>query len=233
MTSDVTLIRAAAYNCCFDSSFFHACVGDDAVVQFVAGLDSLCQHGDLIKTDKKTSIHTCDLKSYTLAVKRYNDRGVIHALRQTLFGTRARRAWANAQVLQNAHILTPKALACIEVKRKGLVVWSYIITERFSGDNLHFYLLKRTPDAAGRQKIVRTLQALMDQMAKQRITHRDLKPSNIMMNEQGQAALIDLDSMRAHRCRFIYRIKRAKDVQAFQTRILTEQLTAALEMGSD
>jgi len=231
--SDVKVIRTAAYNGYFDSQFFHACVGDNAVERFVASLDSLCQRGVLVKTDKKTSIHTCDLKPYTLAIKRYNDRGVIHSFRQTLFGTRARRAWANAQVLQNAHILTPKALACIEIKRQGLVVWSYIITERFIGDNLHFYLIKQAPDQAARQRIVCTLQGLLDQMAEQRITHRDLKPSNIMMNDQGQAALIDLDSMRVHRCQLIYRIKRAKDLRAFKTRILNEQLTEAPEMGPD
>jgi serine/threonine protein kinase len=149
-------------------------------------------------------------------------------LRQTAFGTRARRAWKNARILQNAHILTPKALACIEIKRHGVVLWSYIITDRFAGDNLHFHIIKQQPDQAGCRKIISALQHLIDQMGEQRITHRDLKHSNIMMNDKGQAALIDLDSMRVHRFKLFYRIKRAKDLRAFETRILNEKLMAPL-----
>lgn len=226
--SDIMVVRTAAYNGHFERGFFSACGGETGVGQFVAGLDSRSTHGTLIKTDKKTSINTCDLGSYTLVVKRYNYRGMIHSLRQTVFGTRARRAWTNARILQNAHIPTPKALACIEIKKHGVVVWSYIITEHFAGDNLHFYMIKQRPDQAGCRTIISAIQHLIDQMGELRITHRDLKPSNIMMNDQGQAALIDLDSMRAHRFRLFYQTKRAKDLRAFEKRILNEGLTAPL-----
>jgi serine/threonine protein kinase len=227
------VFKTSRYNSFFESRFFHACVGKTSVERFVGSLDQRCEDGALIKTDKKTSIISCDMGSSALVIKRYNYRGAIHALRQTVFGTRARRAWKNARVLQKAHIPTPQALACIEIKRHGLVAWSYIITERFSGNNLHFHLIKQRPDQAGCRQIVSALQRLIDQMGEQRITHRDLKHSNIMMNDQGQAALIDLDSMRIHRFDLVYKIKRTKDLKAFARRILTKELTVPLKTKHD
>jgi len=227
------VFKTSRYNSFIESRFFHECVAKTSVERFVGSLDQRCEDGDLIKTDKKTSINTCDMGSCALVVKRYNYRGTVHALRQTVFGTRARRAWKNARVLQQVHISTPQALACIEIKRHGMIVWSYIITERFAGDNLHFHIIKQCPDQAGCQKIISALQRLIDQMGEQRITHRDLKHSNIMMNEEGQAALIDLDSMQVHRFDLVYRIKRAKDLKAFARRILNEKLTAPLKSKSD
>jgi tRNA A-37 threonylcarbamoyl transferase component Bud32 len=227
------VFKTSRYNSFFESRFFHECVGKTSVERFVGSLDQRCEDGALIKTGKKTSITSCDMGTCALVIKRYNYRGAFHALRQTVFGSRARRAWKNARILQKVHIPTPQALACIEVKRHGLVAWSYIITERFAGDNLHFHLIKQRPDQAGCQTIIAALQRLIDQMGEQRITHRDLKHSNIMMNDEGQAALIDLDSMQVHRFDLVYKIKRAKDLKAFAKRIVNEKLTAPLETKHD
>jgi tRNA A-37 threonylcarbamoyl transferase component Bud32 len=110
-----------------------------------------------------------------------------------------------------------------------VVLWSYIITERFGGDNLHFYLVKQRPDQAACEKIKAALQRLVDRMGEKRITHGDLKPSNFVMNDRGQAALIDLDAMKVHRFGPGYQRRRAKDLEAFARRILNGELKAAWE----
>lgn len=58
------------------------------------------------------------------------------------------------------------------------------------------------------------IEGLIDKMGKYRITLSDLKPTNILITKNSPM-LTDLDAMTAHRCKWIYRLRREKDITRF------------------
>ena len=224
---DQFVYRTPRLNCYFAETFYHQFVNETTVDQIGRTADQWFEDGMSLKTDTKTSICIHDVGPRALVIKRYNYLGWGHSLRQTVLGTRARRAWWNAHFLAHVNIKTPKALACIEIKKRGLVIRSYLITERFDGENLYFYMVKHRPDRRSCQRILSHLRGVLDQMGKQRITHRDLKFSNIMINEN-ELALIDLDGTTVHRINMVYKLKRKKDMRDFAQRFSMEKLQALL-----
>jgi tRNA A-37 threonylcarbamoyl transferase component Bud32 len=113
------------------------------------------------------------------------------------------------------NIDTPKPVAYIE-KYKGLLVWSsYIVTEFVQGQNLHYFLRDENIAKEQKAKTCRRVGELLDKLNKFRISHGDLKLSNIIIAESGPK-LIDLDGMAVHKCKWMYRLRGAKDLKSWE-----------------
>jgi tRNA A-37 threonylcarbamoyl transferase component Bud32 len=151
-----------------------------------------------------------------IVVKRYNHKGLVHSLRHTIKGSRARRGWLYGHRLGMLNIPTPKPLAYIE-QRRGPIVWtSYLATEYIEGKNLYNFLADDSVAEQQRSRAIKRIEELLDKLDKHRIAHGDLKHSNILITA-GRPILTDLDAMKVHRWKWTYRIRQRKDLLRLST----------------
>jgi len=197
--------------CVFDRSF---CQTEQAV-EFLRRIDALMDEGQILKKGNTCYVSRVMWNNKDVVVKRYNHKGFIHSLCHTIRRSRARRNWLHGHRLEMLNIDTPKPVAYIE-KYKGLLVWSsYIVTEFVQGQNLHYFLRDENIAKEQKAKTCRRVGELLDKLNKFRISHGDLKLSNIIIAESGPK-LIDLDGMAVHKCKWMYRLRGAKDLKSWE-----------------
>lgn len=177
-------------------------------------IDLLMQNGKILKNGNTCFVARINLAGQQVVVKRYNYKGFIHSLRHTIKKSRARGGWLHAHRLAMLNVTTPRALAYIE-QRKGLVLRSlYLVTEYVEGQNLYNFLRAGDTTKQQRQQVTQQLRQMLDKLSKNRIVHGDLKHSNILVRD-GQVVLTDLDAMKVHKLRWLFKIRQAKDVKHF------------------
>jgi len=196
------------------------------LVDLTRGLDEAMARGQILKDGGTSFVSRVTLGGVEVVIKRYNYKGLLHSLRHTLKGSRAKRSWLNANRLVLLGIATPQPLAYIEERRGGLLRQSYLITEFKSGQSLHQVLQDRTLPREQRQHYVEKAMRLMDRLATHNITHGDMKHTNILCHDD-EVVLIDLDAMRVHRWRWTHQRKQVQDRDRFardcQTFAVTEE----------
>jgi len=110
------------------------------------------------------------------------------------------------------NIATLRPLAYIE-QRRGLLVWqSYLVTEYVKGRELKDFLRDDKTSEKKRSIVSQQVAELLDSLSKHKITHGDLKHSNILITEGGPV-LIDLDGMKIHKWKWVFKLKRHKDIR--------------------
>jgi tRNA A-37 threonylcarbamoyl transferase component Bud32 len=195
----------------FDRSF---CQEPDAL-NFVRNIYTLMELGDYLKKGDTSSVSHSVWNNRNIVTKQYIYRGFFHSLRHTIKRSRALRGWLNGHRLLNLGIPTPKPLAYLE-KRRGLLVWeSYLVTEYVDGRNLSELEQDTKVPQQRLSRITGQIEELLGRLAKHRISHGDLKHTNILITQNGPI-LTDLDSMRVHRLKGIYKLERAKDIARFK-----------------
>jgi tRNA A-37 threonylcarbamoyl transferase component Bud32 len=200
-------IKSRRYVAVFERCF---CRGAEPL-DFVEQIDALMDEGRILKNGNTCYVSGITWNGREVVVKRYNHKGFIHSLRHTIKGTRARRGWLNGHRLGMLNIATPKPLAYIE-RRRGLLIWeSYLITEYVEGQKLYDFLRDSNVTEEERLKVTEQIKELLERLGKHRITHGDLKHSNILITDTGPV-LIDLDAIKFHWWRWLFEIKRNKDL---------------------
>jgi len=203
-------VETDRYLALFERSF---CQRSEAVtpVDFVEQIDALMDEGQILKQDNTSYVSRLTLNGRDVVVKRYNHRGLIHSIRHTIKKSRAERSWLHAHRLGVLGIATPKPMAYIE-QYKGMLVWkSYIVTECVEGPRLYDILRDGNVAQEERSMVCQQLTDLLSELDKYGITHGDLKHANILITDNGPV-LMDLDGMRAHRCNWLFRISRRRDI---------------------
>ncbi len=181
---------------------------------FINEIDSLMTKGHILKNGNTCFVSHLTWNKKNIVIKRYNHKGFIHSLRHTIIKSRAIRVWLHAQRLIMLGIPAPKPLAFIE-KRSGFIVWSsYYVSEYADGPNLYNFLNDKSISENQRISIKNQVEKLINKMGDFLITHGDLKHSNILITKNGPV-LTDFDSMKAHKFRMFYTLKRAKDLERF------------------
>ncbi len=179
---------------------------------FVEQTDAMMGTGQILKDGNTCYVSRVTWNDKDIVVKRYNHKGFIHSLRQTIKRSRARRVWLHAHRLGMLSIATPRPLAYIE-KYKGLLVWkSYLVTEYVEGQKLYDFLEDDNVTEQQRSRVAGQIMELLEKLGRYCITHGDLKHSNILITDNG-LAITDLDGMRSHRWGWTYKIGRAKDLE--------------------
>jgi len=200
-------IKSRRYVVVFERCF---CKGAEPL-DFVEQIDALMDEGRILKNGNTCYVSSITWNGREVVVKRYNHKGFIHSLRHTIKGTRARRGWLNGHRLGMLNIATPKPLAYIE-RRRGMLVWeSYLVTEYVEGQKLYDFLRDSNVTEEERLKVTEQIKKLLERLGKHRITHGDLKHSNILITDTGPV-LIDLDAIKFHWWRWLFEIKRNKDL---------------------
>jgi tRNA A-37 threonylcarbamoyl transferase component Bud32 len=200
-------IKSGEYVAVFERGF---CQGAEPL-DFIKQIDAKMDEGRILKNGNTCYVSGITWNGREVVVKRYNHKGFIHSLRHTIKRTRARRGWLNGHQLGMLNIATPKPLAYIEWRR-GLLIWeSYLITEYIGGQKLYDFLRDSNVTEEERLKVTEQIKELLKKLGKHRITHGDLKHSNILITDTGPV-LIDLDAIKFHWWRWLFEIKRNKDL---------------------
>jgi len=172
-------------------------LSEPQAVDFAERIDSLIDAGQVLKKGNTSYVSRIAWNGRNVVVKRYNHKGLIHSLRHTIKGSRARRGWLHGHRLGMLNIATARPLAYIERRWLGMLWCSFLITEYVEGRNLHEFLQMESLSEKQRSMVLERLKRLLVRLGEQRITHSDLKPSNILMAGQSPT-IIDLDAMKVH-----------------------------------
>jgi len=198
-------IRSQKFLGVFDRNF---CSGLEPL-DFIEQIDGLMDKGEILKDGNTCYVSRLTWNGKDVVVKRYNHIGFIHSLRHTIKKSRARRGWLHAHRLRMLQIPTPKPLAYIEHHKYKLVWKSYLVTEYVEGRKLYDFLRDSITEEQ-HSHVTSQIKELLERLGKYRITHGDMKHSNILVTDNGPV-ITDLDGMKVHRCKWFYRICRAKD----------------------
>lgn len=151
--------------------------------------------GTLLKDGRTCTVARVDVGGRALVVKRYNIKGVAHALSRALRPTRAVHSWIAGHRLRFLGIGTPAPLALVEERFGPVRRRAWLVTEYCPGPDLARCTFH---DQEPPVDIAAAVEALFDTLHRQRISHGDLKATNLLWHD-GSLSVIDLDAMVQHR----------------------------------
>ncbi len=199
-------VKSGSYLAVFTRDFCR----DAEPFDFIEQIDSLMDNSRILKDGNTCYVSCARWNNKDVVIKRYNNKGFIHSLRHTLKRSRARRGWLGGHRLRLLNIATPRPVAYIE-QRRGPLIWkSYLVTEYVQGQNLHVFLEDEHVTGQQRLKAAEQIAKVINKLGNYKISHGDLKHSNILITADGPV-LTDLDAMKVHKYRWLYRIYGAKD----------------------
>lgn len=161
----------------------------------LAAPDDALAAGGRLKSGNTCTVARVAAPGGEIVIKRYNLKGVGHALSRLWRPSRAWHSWREAHRLGILGIATPRPLAVIEERFGPLRRRAWLLAEHCPGVNLADHLasssLPPEAEAAAISELFRLLCRL-------RITHGDLKATNLLWHD-GRVWLIDLDACTQHR----------------------------------
>ena len=157
--------------------------------------DEAIRHGRVLKDGGTCTVARSAVNERQLVIKRYNLKGLRHALGRLWRPSRAWHSWRAAHRLLFFGIPTPAPLALIEERIGPLRRRAWLVSEYCPGPNLLNHL---PADRAPAGEVARALCSLFESLCQQRISHGDLKATNLPWDGE-RVLLIDLDTVVQHR----------------------------------
>lgn len=165
-----------------------------ALTRLLDNPDAFMQHGELLKDGRTTTVVRVRGDGYDWVVKRYNIKGLYHAIRRSLRPTRAATSWRNAHRLKISGIATPRAVAMIEKRIGPLRSTGYYVCDFVEAPNAkQIFLSPEVPDAE-KDLLAGQCVQLFGLFRKLRIHHGDCKAHNFLFKDN-QLWVLDLDAM--------------------------------------
>ena len=165
----------------------------------------------LLKAGNTCTVWATRVDGRALVVKRYNRKGVGHALYRACRRTRAAVSWKNAQRLVLQGIPTARPVALLEERLGPLRGRAWFVAEYVAGDTvLHLCEQQQAETGVTGKAVV----SLLEQLARGRISHGDMKASNIILSDRGPV-IVDLDAMKSHASALFYRRRQRRDLDRF------------------
>lgn len=168
----------------------------DFLAPIIADPDAWLSAGTPLKQGNTATLAMIEHAGRKLVIKRYNIKGLRHALSRCWRPSRAWHSWIEGHRLGFLGIATPRPLAMIEQRLGPLRGRAWIVVEYCAGESLttHFAPLVETEIPA---EELRAVQDLFGKLAGARISHGDMKATNLLWWEN-RLYLIDLDATRQH-----------------------------------
>ena len=161
--------------------------------QFARDPESVLNSATVIKAGNTATVMRIVLDGESRIVKRYNIKGAMHRLRQSLRSkSRAERSWRNGHRLRFLRIPTAEPIALLETRRLGLRDVAYLVTE----DLGRLDLLQELEERPLSQRRLDQVVGLFESLRLAKLCHGDTKATNLLVHNDA-LYLIDLDSMRA------------------------------------
>lgn len=177
--------------------------------------DDLVNSGSWLKNGNTCSVVFAQLGPLPVVVKRYNVKGLAHAVGRFWRPSRASASWANTHRLLNLGIATPQAIALYETRYARFFRGRAYLVSRYldAPDIAEFFALVQDPLL--RASAVKQSVELLSRLQALQLSHGDLKASNIKMTAEGKPVLIDLDSMKQHKYMFFAQKNHVRDLKRF------------------
>lgn len=182
---------------------------------FLTWLEQLHEHGRVLKTDKKAVLVRSQYDKRDLVVKHYQHIGLLHTVGHALTRSRAQNSWQASLSMSASGIPTPKALACVERFKSGMVYESYFVYEFREGRNFREYAWSTPVSQIFTDGHLHRVYAILRGLKRHKISHGDMKMPNIILTEQGPV-LIDLDQTRILRSNRQFAKRRLRDLRRFR-----------------
>lgn len=184
-----------------------------------------------LKRGRSASVVRARFDGRELVVKRYNLKNFAHRLRRFWRPSRAWHSWGAAQRLRLWGVRTPRPVALLEKRFGPLRGAAFYVTEYAPGSSLATAL--PAADLPTRALLLGNLCALLNTLARLRLSHGDLKATNLLVDQENHLMLLDLDALRRHRRRAAYFRALDRDVQRLRANwtdqpALLEELDRAL-----
>ncbi len=167
----------------------------EALAPLLAAPDRAISAGRPLKDGGTCTVASVRIDERMLLIKRYNLKGLRHALGRLWRPSRAWHSWREGHRLRFLGIPTPAPLALIEERCGPLRRRAWLVCEYCPGPNLLAHL---SPEHAPPAAEARAILNLFESMHRQRISHGDLKATNLLW-DAGRVLLIDLDGVVQHR----------------------------------
>jgi tRNA A-37 threonylcarbamoyl transferase component Bud32 len=159
------------------------------------GLDEAMRRGAVLKNGSKSLVSHVNLGDAEVVIKGYHHLGLLHSIRHTFKGSRAKQAWLTANCLCGLEIPTPRPLAYID-EYKGPLLWrSYFIYEYIAGPGLNAVLNDPAATEDRKRRLIDQVLEMLARLSDQGISHGDLKHTNMICSGD-QVVFIDLDALR-------------------------------------
>jgi tRNA A-37 threonylcarbamoyl transferase component Bud32 len=180
----------------------------------IDALDSPQRRPQAIKLHDEIDVYRTLWAGRDVVVKCYKHVGLVHSIRHTLKGSRARHGWLNARRLLEAGIRTPHPLAYVDEYRGPLLWRSFLVTEFSSGRRLDDLLGDAHVPEGTKRRLVSQVLRLLDRLARHGISHGDMKHTNILCDGP-LVVLTDLDGTRVGGAPFVRRARQRRDLCRF------------------
>lgn len=167
-----------------------------------------------LKSGNTCTVAAIEIDQRKMVIKRYNIKNFWHGLGRAWRPSRALVSWANAFRLQVKGIATPTAVAVLERRWLGLRREAYLLTEFVHACDAAEFYADASIDQEAREQVARRIARLFFQLFCLQLEHGDFKATNVLIHDQ-HPLLIDLDSMRQHRCRKRFERRHVRDLQRF------------------
>ena len=172
--------------------------------------DTFMAKGRLLKDGDTATLALVKVGGLRLVVKRYNIKNAWHALKRCLRPSRAWKSWKNAHRLALLGIPTPRPIALVENRWGPLRSKAYFITEYIEANNLNHLLRPGKVEENNLKDFTEQLMTMLQLFADASLSHGDFKATNFLV-DAGKISIADLDAMREHRFRWLYRRAFRKD----------------------
>jgi hypothetical protein len=134
--SKYALVKTADSRSVFVKNFFP----QTDQIDFIKNIDKIIDSGKILKTIDKCVVSSVEWNGLDIAIARYNTKGFIDSLHQTIGCSAARRAWLNVHRAKLLKVHAPNPLALIELRKSGLVKNSCFVTEYTEDHKLFAFL---------------------------------------------------------------------------------------------
>lgn len=201
---------------------FFAVVSEYADQDVIANMLTLDKslHIPSFKTGNTCSVGLMqnDLKkndALKIVIKRYNVKGIWHAITRCLRKTRAATSWTNAHRLKLLGLPAVKPISLLEARYffGRLRGKSYFLSEYIEALDADVFFATEVDDVK-RNEAIQHIVSLFYQLYLLNISHGDMKASNIKIVDD-QPVLIDLDSMKQHTFYWFAVRRHARDLRRF------------------
>lgn len=167
-----------------------------------------------LKSGNTCTVALAEIDGCKLVVKRYNIKSFLHGLSRSLRQTRAAVSWSNAHLLKMHGIATSAPVALLE-KRHGIIRrQAYFLAEFVDAPDVDEVFADQAASQDYKSGVAAAMARLFWKLNLLQSTHGDFKATNVKIVD-GQPLLIDLDSMRQHRCRLTFERKHVRDLRRF------------------
>jgi hypothetical protein len=161
--------------------------------------EAIVARGVVLRKTRLRSAVLVEADGCMYVIKHYFPRSLRFSLKQRIIGSQAYRSYRVGRVLSEAGVRTPRPVACIEHRWRGLHRDCFLVYPHVEGGSLRSSINQGYLNDFEIASAWRQLRSLWEQLISLRVGLRDANIGNFIVDSTGMLWLIDLDDCCIHR----------------------------------